>query len=190
MARTPDEMKEWADEHLVYEAQMLRHAGERLHQLGGTPSQERNMAIEAFAVHARCLREFLWHRTAPRKDDARAFQFCNSWKPGRGPRINVRINKEIVHMTYSRKSELADKGWDVEKIFKSIAAKLREFSSVARSTHLDEGTRNELVALTEPMRMPLVEPVVATSVFATHTSQQLEAVPGEPGTIRVRSTYL
>jgi hypothetical protein len=60
MDRTDDNLHEWADEHLLYEAQMLAYTTARLrgHQIA---NPERNMLIESFAIHARCLREFLWH---------------------------------------------------------------------------------------------------------------------------------
>ena len=99
----------------------------------------------------------------------------------------MRVNKEIVHLTYSRHSALEDKRWSVDEIFNVIASKLRDFCAAANPTHLAASTRAELIALTKPLvKSPPLARTMAEAGFVTTTDQRLEAVLGEPGTIRVR----
>jgi hypothetical protein len=58
----------WAKEHLVYEVDMLVFALERLAE-EQPESRGANLALESFAVHARCLFEFLWCKAKPKWDD-------------------------------------------------------------------------------------------------------------------------
>jgi hypothetical protein len=81
--RTDDSLREWADEHLLYEARMLVRAAELIQTGNWT-----NIEVESFAVHARCLTEFLWWKPiAKYPDDARAIHFCErgAWAARRGP---------------------------------------------------------------------------------------------------------
>ncbi len=107
--RDDDTLREWADEHLVYEADMMRYAARRLRELGDDAGEERNGIIESFAIHVRCLGEFLWYGpSAQHEGDARAVFFCadDVWGTGALPpllaKVDRRVGKEIVHLTFGR----------------------------------------------------------------------------------------
>lgn len=99
-------------EHVLYEGQMVAGIGPALNagQFGEDHGDViRNALVEAFAVHARGLSDFLFR--APRQDDAAAEQFFapGEWAALRGEEISPqlravreRTNKEIAHLTYSR----------------------------------------------------------------------------------------
>jgi hypothetical protein len=186
--RTNEQLAEWADEHLVYEAQQLRFAAQQLDALGEEESPERNMAIETFALHTRCLLEFLWRKPdESHPDSLRALHFCADWRTEGMPHalagVPNRINEEIVHLSYGRQLVVKEtKGWNVDAIFKAIAARLREFAEAALPERLSDSTRRELKHLAEPtwgfQRSSI-------SVVPTTTTQDsFEAAIYEPGTIR------
>lgn len=158
MAEWDDDEKlaEWADEHLAYEMQQLRFAVERLAALGEQEGPERNMAIESFALHTRCLLEFLWYKRDEKEPDSlRALHFCEDWRIDGMPHalagVPKRINKEIVHLTYGRQRVVEEaKGWDFEAIFKAVAKRLREFTDEALPDRLYDSTREHLKELAEP----------------------------------------
>jgi hypothetical protein len=197
MERTDKNLREWADEHLVYEAQMLRYAATRLQQHGDRAGRDRNAMIESFAVHTRCLREFLWY--PPSKDhpeDARAAHFCapGAWDDGDMPplidKVKGRIGEEIVHLSYRRRGITEEaKGWNYGEIYQLIAAKLREFVEVALPERLAESTRRELGLTIGDGAATLGHDRGATIPAATAVTRPgPQPVPGEPGTIRVRSS--
>ena len=184
--RTDKELAAWADEHLVYEAQQLRFAAERLAALGDREAPERNMAIESFAIHTRCLLEFLWGK--PKKaNDLRALHFCADWHTSGLPHllsgVGARIDKEIVHLTYGRQLVAKEaKGWKFDAIYKAVTARLEEFARSALPERLAESTRRELSEFSaQPWRCGS-ESTVAVATTASYDSVQ--AVASEPGTIR------
>lgn len=99
-------------EHVLYEAEMLVGIWPALNAGQFGPDHDyviRNALVEAFAVHARGLSDFLFG--TPRDDDAAAEQFFGpgEWVALRGEDISPelkavrrRTNKEIAHLTYSR----------------------------------------------------------------------------------------
>ena len=76
--RTDDQLAPWAKEHLVYEVDTMVFA---LEQLAEEPEGMRaNVALESFAVLARCLFEFLCCKPNPKYDnDAFASDFSDEW---------------------------------------------------------------------------------------------------------------
>jgi hypothetical protein len=188
--RTDKQLAEWAHEHLVYEAQQLRFCAERLAALGAREGPERNMAIETFAIHTRCLLEFLWRKPDEEKPDSlRAVHFCADWRVDGMPHalagVADRINQEIVHLTYGRQLVVKEaKGWNFDTIFRAIATRLREFADHALPERLAASTRRELKELAKPPWEP--QPVSTAAATATQDSFQV-VVPAvdEPGTIRV-----
>jgi hypothetical protein len=117
-------------------------------------SRDANLALESFAIHARCLFEFLWCKPNPNYDnDAFASDFFNQWN-GRRDAIpqhlaevkdRNRFGQEVFHLTYNRIS-----GSDEEKIWlcgqmaMEIARALKLFAELARPNSLDEDTRARL----------------------------------------------
>lgn len=148
-----DQLAAWAKEHLVYEVDMMVFALERLE--GEVPeARSANLALESFAVHARCLFEFLWSKPNPRYgNDAFASDFSKEWS-GRRDAIpqylsevkdRRRFGQEVFHLTYNRiSSSEDDKIWLCGQMALEIANSLKLFAELARPAALDDNTRARL----------------------------------------------
>lgn len=154
-SRSNDELREFAHEHLVYEARMLVYAVAEMRGLRKGP--ERNAYLESFAVHARCLRDFFWgKRDRKRKqEDAYAFDYCASgvWE-ARYPEASMpralkniddrlRIGREVVHLSY-RRLDVRGKGWHPQAVLREIAAPLDTLADLALPARMDGPTRAAL----------------------------------------------
>jgi hypothetical protein len=154
--RTDDQLAEWAAEHLIYEVDMLVFALEKLSEVQ-PETRDANLALEAFAVHARCLYEFLWCRPNLAYDnDAFASDFSDEWNGRRDAvpahlaevKDRKRFGQEIFHLTFNRLS-----GSDEEKIWLcgqmglEIATALKLFSELARQGSLEDRTRTRLASV-------------------------------------------
>jgi hypothetical protein len=148
--RTDAQLAKWAAEHLVYEVDTLRFA---LHQLDGRgPGMMANLALESFAVHARCLSDFLWGKPKPKFDnDAFASDFSDDWNGRRGAipahlrlvKDDERFGREVFHLTYGRIDGADErKSWPCGLIAIEIAGALRLFSELARPSSLNADTRS------------------------------------------------
>lgn len=190
------ELSAWAREHLVYEVDMLVFATESLVDDPG--GMEGNVLLEAFAVHARCLFDFLWGKgNANHDDDAYAFHFSDEWNGRRGaipPNLlkikdDNRFGREVMHLTYKRIDGSGDaKVWPCGKVLLEIATALKLFAELAREGALDDETRDRLKSL-------MVEADDTSDLIATLPNGALAAtgatamVPGQfhGGTINVRN---
>lgn len=154
--RTNKELAEWADEHLVYEVDMLVFALERLIEVQ-PETLDSNLALESFAVHARCLFEFLWGKPNPTYDnDAFASDFSNEWN-GRRDAIpehlaevkdRKRFGQEVFHLTYNRVSGSDEKKiWLCGQMGLEIALILKLFAELARPEALSDRTRARLSSI-------------------------------------------
>jgi hypothetical protein len=151
--RTDDQLAMWADEHLVYEVDMLVFALERLTEVH-QETLDANLALESFAVHARCLFDFLWGKPNPAyDDDAFASDFSEDWNGRRNAipehlaevRDRRRFGQEIFHLTFNRISGSDDnKLWLCGQMGLEIATALALFSKLARPSALDRRTRSRL----------------------------------------------
>ncbi len=107
---TDGQLAEWAKEHLAYEVDMMVFALERLEE-EAPETRGANLALESFAVHARCLFEFLWTKPKPaHHNDAFASDFSEEWNERRGAiphhlaevKDRRRFGQEVFHLTYNR----------------------------------------------------------------------------------------
>jgi hypothetical protein len=158
MERSREQLRQWAHEHLVYEAAMLAHSVEKVadSRLSNT---DRNAFVESFAIHVRCLREFLWGERGEHPQDAFASDFCapGVWanaRPGLPAAIRAiegkrnRIGREIVHLTYHRLDiEAETKDWDMGELRRVIADALSRFAEAAEPECLAQATRNKLALM-------------------------------------------
>jgi hypothetical protein len=121
----------------------------------GEPDPESNVLLEAFTVHMRCLRDFLWGDRARWKTDAFATDFCEAgaWRRARGdipPALaeidqRARAGREVVHLTYQRSAVPPDlKDWDCGQVFHEIADGLFVFAEAALARRLDSVTKAAL----------------------------------------------
>ena len=137
-----------ASDHLNYEFWML---GEALNKIKSINQQkqtasmyqipkiqiETNLAIESFAVHARCLNDFFFNK-AMKQEDMIANDYLDeiqqkTWREyilqhqHHYEYTRKRVIKEIVHLTYDRtKIDPDEKMWDLQKghkIFSEIMLK-------------------------------------------------------------------
>lgn len=152
MRRTPDDLREYADEHLWYEIQMTadltarlaRHA--RLFEAGLDPSTDGNLAsellepagrnadIESWVTHVSNVFNFL---LCNRKHaDVVAYEFFDrhhDWtellprRPDSLERLNARVPIEIDHLSYGR-TKVRDKTWAYEQIWGDLAELVRLFA--------------------------------------------------------------
>lgn len=149
----------WAREHLVYEAKMLAYTAVELAKRHNLPrNQESNVFLEAFAVHTRCLRDFLWGDRDRHPMDAFASDFCSpgNWEEVRGeipPALREiddrnRLGREVVHLSYERSGVPAKiKDWPISEIVRDLVEALDDFALEALPERLDEGTRLALTDL-------------------------------------------
>ena len=157
--RSDVELTDFAHEHLVYEARMLVYAVNRVVQLSQGP--EANAYLESFAVHARCLRDFIWgKRTKHNPQDAFASDYCapGVWEkrwpdmtiphPIQNIDHRVRIAREVVHLSYTR-LEVTRKGWRPKPVLAGIAGPLSDLADLALPERMDDATR---AALRDPER--------------------------------------
>jgi len=171
-----EDLRAWAREHLVYEAQMFAYAAVELGRLQDKPRDHRsNSLLECFAVHTRCLRDFLWHDRKDRHMDAFAADFCapGIWKSERGdipPALKEvkdrnRLGREVMHLTYFRAAVPAEiKDWPVSDIVHEIVTALDSFTLFALPSRLDEDTANALEQLTNPLPPGVGPESVATGI--------------------------
>lgn len=157
--RTDAELTDFADEHLVYEGRMLVYAVNRLWALRGERSPERNAHLESFAVHSRCLRDFIWGRRNKRNpEDAFAFDYCHpgDWEK-RFPLSKVppalsdidkrfRAGREVVHLSYHRLDvgKGLRKRWPPKVVLGELAPPLQVLADLALPERMNDATREAL----------------------------------------------
>lgn len=163
MNRSPEQLRRWAHEHLVYEAGMLMHVVRRVADRG-LSDQDRNAFVESFAIHVRCLRDFLWSHKRGRPGDALASDFCASgvWEQARPALPDAvrriegsrnRIGREIVHLTYQRLGIGAEaKARDMSELLDEIADALAHFAQTAEPRLLTEESRQFLISMPSALR--------------------------------------
>lgn len=182
--QTDAEHQEWADEHLRYEVNTLTLATLAIPDLKDR-SKELAFALESWAIHTRCLFEFLWFdRNKNHPGDAFATDFCRpgEWKAKRGqvpPTLQQisdrrRIGREIVHLSYHRASVKAeDKAWGVGRATTEILDCLKDFADTARPERLMDKTRDHLRAMHAEYGSPTAGPSVATGMVRTEAGTLL-----------------
>jgi hypothetical protein len=134
--RKESELQQLASQHgsLFYEVQMLNLAAKKA--LGGGAGFEKNVAIEAFLLHFRNVRDFLFPaekswRDEARFDDVIAFDYCSQWLwtaedwSECSANERARLNKLLAHISYSRAS--LDHNWPLQEMLETLRLKFSEF---------------------------------------------------------------
>lgn len=134
--QTEKEMRAFAEEHLVYEIQMLFGSARELAN-NEHPQQLVNALLESFTIHLRALIDFLWEPPKVKRDDVLASDFFakpGHWLQIRGELPEVlqpakhRAGKEIAHLTYARLAvEPEAKPWPVSVMANAVGDVLSLF---------------------------------------------------------------
>lgn len=192
MSKSDGELRRWAHEHLVYEAAMLNHVAGKFAN-PRLSDQDHNAFLESFAVHVRCLRDFLWNDRKHRQEDAFASDFCDLgvWEAKRGDLPAAlgsiegnrqRIGREIVHLTYHRLT-ISDetREWELTELVRAIAEGLHKFAEAAKPERLHPKTREALALSPKDVRILLPKnpregrPIsIAASIPVTGATQAFE----------------
>jgi len=163
---TPDELRSFAREHLVYEVWMLGGLTDRLlevlehdervgeRDLDWLDMVTRNALVEAFTIHARLLIHFLYEPSQVRADDALARHYVQEgeWTPpeltGELEQVGRRVGKGVAHLTYDRLLVTEEtKGWRYGRIWEDATA-LRAFAGQASSELLPADVAERIGELT------------------------------------------
>jgi len=149
----PEQLRDWAFEHLAYEVNTLTYVVSRLAEK--PTGSEVNALVESFAVHTRCLHDFFWRDRTNRsfETDAFAADFCASgqWEKERGdlpPHLAATIKRkrfgaEVMHLTYKRISGITEqKLWPCGDIYIELADVLARFAETALPDRLPDSTRD------------------------------------------------
>jgi len=144
---TENQLRDFAAEHLTYEANMLSATAQLL-ATGGQNHAIKNALLESFTIHLRALIDFLWEPDKPRPDDAVAsdyFASIEDWKdvqPAFPPTLDParkRTGKEIAHLTYSRLSVTTEqKQWKVLDMANAVLSALVVFKANALSSRVGD----------------------------------------------------
>lgn len=152
--QTDAKHRKWAHEHLMYEVNTLVAATDAIKRLSDG-STEMAFALESWAVHTRCLLEFLWHDRGRHPGDAFATDFCKpgEWKSIRGalpPTLSQivqenRVGREVAHLTYHRSAVKPEKKvWTNGKGTIEIVTQLHRLAEIARPERLAGETRDHM----------------------------------------------
>lgn len=149
--------------HVVYDAQVLFGAAARLQKhvtvLGfNLPWLEHMTLLEAFAIHARGLIEFLFRErgeSGVRRADGLAADYfeLHQWRALCPPKeatledVEGRVGKEIAHVTYGR-TRLSDEArqWPFAQIAGSVGRPLRVFIDNVADGRVIPGFRDDILA--------------------------------------------
>jgi hypothetical protein len=165
---TQRELRVFAEDHLLYEIEMLRGLTKELKRVldyrdaGGDldalyPLAVRNAMVESFAIRARLLVEFLYGSKVmtPRQDDTLAEHYVTGeWDlpdlPVGLKDVRKRVGKGVAHLTYHR---LLDerKGWDYGQMWLELATIIRGFAGRASPALLPPEVAAKIIDLTEPI---------------------------------------
>lgn len=147
-------------------------------------STETSAFVESFGIHLRNLIDFFYE--GGRNDDVTARDFLDAptaWTPNTPERLEkarIRVNKELSHLTQSRKSgSPPEKKWETVALLKDIDVIAKDFSTkspgrsstpkcgsscTSRKTRSSCGSATTSLTPTSP-RTPLVRP---STVRGTH----------------------
>jgi hypothetical protein len=144
---TDQQLIDYSGEHLMHELSMF---WELAHILPGRKaSTETSAFVESIGIHLRNLIDFFYEEG--RGDDVTARDFLDAattWTPNKPERLEkarIRVNKELSHLTQSRKSgSPPEKEWDTVGLLKDIDAAAKSFAARASAKKLHDKVREFL----------------------------------------------
>jgi hypothetical protein len=133
----PFDFREYAKEHLAYEANTFAAARDLFFQrvrLEQTVSREMMLVGEACLLHFRNLLDF-FYPAQMRDDDVTAANYVPGWNHQISPdleKLRTRTNKELAHLTRRRIDGLApEKSWDFGDMSVKLTPVIEEFIKLA-----------------------------------------------------------
>ena len=149
--QSDEELKEFAEQHLAYEVNMMIGAAKGLSQ----PNNSQfviNALLESFTIHLRALIDFIWEPLNIWEDDAIACDFFNSteqWKkvrpdfPAALEPARSRTGKEVAHLTYARMEVTPEtKGWNIGEMTEAMVRALKVFADNADKKRIGKALEN------------------------------------------------
>jgi len=146
-----EELKEFAEQHLAYEVNMMIGAAKGLSQ----PNNSQfviNALLESFTIHLRALIDFIWEPSNVWKDDAIACDFFSSteqWEkvrpdfPAALEPARSRTGKEVAHLTYARMEVTPEtKGWNIGEMTEAMIRALKVFADNADEKRIGKALEN------------------------------------------------
>jgi hypothetical protein len=167
-AMTDHELVEYADEHLLYEIEMMRQSWDapRTGGRSGADWAIDQALLEASALHGRVLIEFLYPSKNPREDDVVAHYYVsdadwNEIRPPMTPRMSThreRASREVAHLTTGRIGGTPKhKDWTIEGL-QDVERALRVFARRASATRLSARLRELILTPRGPASRSLLDP--------------------------------
>lgn len=131
-----EDLKKMASEHLSYEIEMFTATIGRMTRRN-LDTLEKNVVLESFLIHARCLFDFLYPSKETRDNDVIVDDFFENPKEFRKKipdslpiesYLKYRTGKEIAHLTYERLKVTPDKKiWQMSDVHNQIVSVLEIF---------------------------------------------------------------
>lgn len=130
-----------ATEHIKYELDMFNYADKQL-QRTDLSDKEKNVYLETFVIHTRCLLDFLYTPENVKPDDILAEHYIDN------PEVYIenfsemheilkkarnRANKDLAHLTYSRVLETSNEEKWTSKISEEITLAFAKFLELVTS---------------------------------------------------------
>lgn len=131
-----EDLKKMSYEHLSYEIEMFTATIGRISR-GGLDVVEKNVMLESFLIHARCLFDFLYPSKETRSNDVIADDYFSDSTEFRKKLpsslpiesyLKRRTGKEVAHLTYDRlKITPEEKVWQISDVHNQIVSALEIF---------------------------------------------------------------
>ncbi len=172
MPFTDQQLLDFSQEHLMYELNIFRWL---VDTIAKTPKGFSLSAyLESFTVHLRGLVDFFYNDRHEKPDDVIAADFfdtAGAWTPGAKPQKLVdactRMNKEVGHITFTRKSGMdPTKPWPVDELFNEILPIARKFAKGASPKKLHP----DVIAWGKADSATILTGALSASTTTTNTS--------------------
>lgn len=131
-----EDLKKMAYDHLSYEIEMFTATIDKMSKCN-LNVVEKNVVLESFLIHARCLFDFLYPSSDTRPNDVIVDDFFDNPNEFRKKLpsslpiesyLKYRTGKEIAHLTYDRlKVTPEKKGWQIGDVHDQIVGVLEIF---------------------------------------------------------------
>jgi hypothetical protein len=184
--RTPEKLRAFAEQYVLYEVEMLQRLtvelieaveanrqGRNLDEL--YPVVVRNAIVESFGIRSRLLTDFIYGYGTHEHDVFAKEYVDGPWEPAKVALLEearTKANKAVAHLSYLR---LLDEGtgWNFGDIWLELARLLREFAAQADPDRLAPEVAQKIIELVEP-----IDGYDAFHMAASNTQTRI-AVAGE-----------